>query len=87
MNINKKMHTFDKVVDYLAMFAAVPSFGCSDCRCPSHLFFSPTRAHLLSMLESEPRMSHFLQQQPDACGLLRFPAPRGGLSREGSTVR
>ncbi len=25
-------------------FVCVPGFGCSDCRCPSHLFYSPRLA-------------------------------------------
>lgn len=31
---------------------SVPGFGCSDCRCPSHLFFAPRRQRVETVLSS-----------------------------------
>lgn len=31
---------------YQKRFPSVPGFGCSDCFCPSHLFYSPIRSNL-----------------------------------------
>ena len=29
-------------------FSGIPGFGCSDCSCPAHLFFSETKVSLLA---------------------------------------
>lgn len=39
----------------------VPDFGCSDCGCHSHLFYSPSRASLLASVVA----GHKLLQQRD----------------------
>ena len=35
-----------------ARFESIPGFGASDCRCPSHLFFSPEHEELKSVIIS-----------------------------------
>ena len=36
-------HTWAQALGALEGVSALPGFGCSDCSCISHLFFSPTR--------------------------------------------
>ena len=37
-------------------FIGIKGFGCSDCHCRSHLFYSPDAQALTSRLENEPLM-------------------------------
>ena len=44
-------------------FVDITGFGCSDCRCQSHLFYSPVGEPLITRLENEPLM--FTRQDPN----------------------
>jgi Uri superfamily endonuclease len=44
--------------------APVPGFGCSDCGCHSHLFYSPSRASLLASIVAGHKLLQ--QRQSDA---------------------
>ena len=53
-----------------SQFDDIPGFGCSDCRCPSHLFFADAemKSEILAMLDSlgmKPRLLESLKPGVD----------------------
>ena len=60
----------------------VPRFGCSDCRCTSHLFFSGDKKHLMKTVRDSFHERDLLFSAMDVTGIKKALGGRGRFHRD-----